>query len=70
MAATDKININTASAEELTDLNKVGPKTAQRIVEYREANGPFKAVEDLINVKGVGEKILELNKDRLTVGPK
>ncbi len=70
MAATDKININTASAEELTDLNKVGPKTAQRIVEYREANGPFKTVDDLVNVKGVGDKILELNKDRLTVGPK
>jgi len=69
-AAADKININTASAEELTDLNKIGPKTAQRIVAYREANGPFKTVEDLVNVKGVGDKILELNKDRLTVGPK
>ena len=69
-AATGKININTATAEELTELQKVGPKTAERIVAYREMNGPFKTVEDLVNVKGVGDKILELNKDRMTVGKK
>ena len=69
-AATGKININTASVEELTELQKVGPTTAERIVAYREANGPFRTVDDLVNVKGVGDKILELNKDRITVGKK
>lgn len=63
-----KIDINKASAEELTQLQKVGPTTAERIVAYRTANGPFKSPDDLLNVKGVGEKILELNKDRITVG--
>jgi competence protein ComEA len=64
----DTININTASIDELTQLQKVGPKTAENIVAYRDANGPFKTLDDLKNVKGVGDKILELNKDRMTVG--
>ncbi len=63
-----KININTASVEELVTLNKVGDKTAARIVAYREANGPFDSVEDLTNVKGIGEKILVTNRDRISVG--
>ena len=67
-AGSDTININTASVEELTQLQKVGQKTAENIVAYRDANGPFKTVDDLTNVKGIGEKILELNKDRITVG--
>jgi competence protein ComEA len=70
MAAADKININTATVGELTELQKVGPKTAERIVAYRDANGPFQTVDDLVNVKGVGDKILELNKDRMTVEKK
>ncbi|MEE4604769.1 MAG: helix-hairpin-helix domain-containing protein [Desulfobacteraceae bacterium] len=65
---SDTININTASVDELTQLQKVGPKTAENIVAYRDANGPFKTLDDLKNVKGVGDKILELNKDRMTVG--
>ena len=68
VAVDGKININAASVEELAQLKMVGPKTAERIVAYREANGPFKTVEDLKNVKGVGDKILELNKGRLAVG--
>ncbi len=67
-AGNDTININTASVDELTQLQKVGPKTAENIVAYRDANGPFKTVDDLKNVKGVGDKILELNKDRISVG--
>jgi len=67
-AADGKIDINTASVEELTQLNKIGPKTAERIVAYRSANGAFKSVEDLRNVKGVGDKILDLNRDRITIG--
>ena len=62
-----KININVASAEELSQLNKVGPKYAERIVQYREANGPFKNVEEITNVQGIGKKTLEANKDRMTV---
>jgi competence protein ComEA len=62
-----KININVASVEELSQLNKVGPKYAERIVQYREANGPFKNVEEITNVQGIGEKTLEANKDRMTV---
>jgi competence protein ComEA len=69
-AASGKVNINTASVEELTQLQKVGPKIADRIVAYRNANGPFKTVDDLKDVKGVGDKILELNKDRISVGKK
>jgi competence protein ComEA len=68
MAADGKININAASVDELTQLQKVGPKTAERIVAYRQAHGPFKTIDDLKNVKGVGDKILELNKERITTG--
>ena len=63
-----KININTASVEELTDLQKIGVKTAERIVAYRQAHGPFETVADLKNVKGIGDKILMLNQNRLTIG--
>jgi competence protein ComEA len=62
-----KININTASVDDLTQLNQIGTKTAERIVEYRKTNGPFKTPEDLMNVKGIGEKIFEKNKDRISV---
>ncbi|MDO9264961.1 MAG: helix-hairpin-helix domain-containing protein [Desulfosalsimonadaceae bacterium] len=62
------ININTASAEELTKLKGVGEKLAAGIVAYREANGPFKTVQDLDLVKGIGPKILADNAAMLTVG--
>ena len=64
----ERINVNTASAEELTALPGIGPSYAQRIVEYREKNGPFRKVEDLLNVRGIGEKTLERIKDKVTVG--
>jgi len=67
-ATEGRININTASAEELTALPGIGPSYAQRIVEHREKNGPFKKVEDLLNVRGIGEKTFEKIRDRLTVG--
>ena len=66
-AADDgKININTATVEELTQLKKVGPKYAEKIVEYRKAE-PFAAPEDIMNVPGIGEKTFEMNKDRIVV---
>ena len=54
--AAPVINLNTASAADLENLPGVGAKMAERIVEYRQKNGPFKKIEDLMNVKGIGEK--------------
>ena len=68
-AAGEKlININTAGAEELMTLQGVGKAYAERIIEFREKNGPFKKVEDLLNVRGIGEKTFERIKGRITVG--
>jgi competence protein ComEA len=55
-APTGKVNINTASVEQLSTLPGVGPKLAARIVEYRTKSGSFRAPQDLMNVKGIGEK--------------
>ena len=56
------MNINTASVEQLQLLPRVGPALAQRIVDHRGQNGPFKSPEDLMLVKGIGEKSFELLK--------
>mgnify|MGYP001826846020 CR=1 FL=1 len=61
------ININTATAEELTQLVGVGQQYAERIVTYRTENGPFKAPEEIMLVAGIGEKTFEANKDRIAV---
>lgn len=66
--ATQKININTATAEQLMDLKGVGETIAQRIIEYRQQNGPFATPNDLLNIKGIGEKILSDNLSLITVG--
>ncbi|MFW5640122.1 MAG: ComEA family DNA-binding protein [Thermodesulfobacteriota bacterium] len=63
-----KININTASEAELTQLKGVGPKKAASIIQYREEVSPFQTIEDLMKVKGIGEKTFEKIKDRITVG--
>lgn len=55
-AADGVVNVNTAGVEELTLLPKVGPTVAGRIIEFREKNGAFKAAEELMLVKGIGEK--------------
>ncbi|HYA49235.1 MAG TPA: ComEA family DNA-binding protein [Burkholderiales bacterium] len=64
-----KININTATQAELESLPRIGPKVAQRIIDYRTQNGNFKRVEDIMKVKGIGEKIFAQIKDMITVGP-
>mgnify|MGYP006291421625 CR=1 FL=1 len=63
------VNINTATKEELTTLDRVGPAIADRIIEYREKNG-FEKPEDIMNVKGVGEAVFERNKGRIIVEKK
>lgn len=66
-ASTEKINLNTASAEMLMQLSGVGRAYAKRIIEYRETQGLFSHIEELKNVKGIGDKIFEKNKNRITV---
>jgi competence protein ComEA len=68
-ATTELININTASAAELEALPGIGPTTAQKIVDYRDQNGPFINAEDIINVSGIGPGTYERMKDFITVGP-
>ncbi|MBD3414515.1 MAG: hypothetical protein GF421_08810 [Candidatus Aminicenantes bacterium] len=65
----DKININTASHAELQKLPRIGEVVAQRIIDFREANGKFKKIEEIMKVRGIGEKTFENIKDRITVGP-
>ena len=65
--AGQTVNINTASSSELESLPGVGPKLAQRIIEYREKNGGFKKLEDLMNVQGIGEKNFLKLKSKLSV---
>jgi competence protein ComEA len=66
-ADAGKINLNKATVEELVQLKGVGQKYAERIVDFRDKNGPFKKTEDLMNVPGIGIKIWEKNKDRIVV---
>lgn len=61
------ININTASAAELTSLTGIGHTTAAAIVEYRKANGSFGSVDELLYVKGIGAATLNKNRHRLSV---
>jgi competence protein ComEA len=68
-STTELVNINTATLEQLDTLPGVGPTTAQRIIDYREQNGPFINTEDIINVQGIGTGTYERIKDLITVGP-
>lgn len=56
--ATGVVNINTAGAEQLQLLPRIGPALAERIIEFREANGPFGSIDELVAVKGIGESSL------------
>lgn len=62
-----KVNINTATETELTQLSGIGAKKAQAIIEYRQTNGSFQSVEDLQQVKGIGVKLFEKIKDQVIV---
>lgn len=65
--AGDKVNVNTASLEQLQSINGVGVSTAEAIIEYRENNGTFDQVDDLVNVKGIGEKKLAKLAEQISV---
>jgi competence protein ComEA len=68
-ASSELININTASSIELENLPGIGPTTAQKIIDYREQNGPFLSIEDIINVSGIGPGTYERIKLLITTGP-
>lgn len=67
--APPKINLNTASQTELESLPGIGPAIAQRIIEYRTANGTFQSIEDLLPVNGIGPSTLEKLRDYVTLSP-
>ncbi|MEO8506798.1 MAG: helix-hairpin-helix domain-containing protein [Betaproteobacteria bacterium] len=69
LAAAAAVNINTATKDELVALPGIGPAKAQAILDYRKLNGPFKSVDDLKNVKGIGAKRLDKLRPDLSVGP-
>ena len=66
---TEKININTASVEELDKLPGIGPSIAKAIIDYRTTSGLFKQIEDINAVKGIGDALYAKIKDQITVGP-
>lgn len=66
LAASEPVDINTASAEEIAAaLNGIGLSKAEKIVEYREMNGPFVHVDELVNVKGIGLRTVDKNRDAI-----
>ena len=66
---TEKININTASVEELDKLPGIGPTIAQAIIDYRTQYGPFKTIDGIKDVPRIGDALFEKMKDMITVGP-
>ena len=67
-SAQQAIDINSASAKEIAAAMKgVGEKRAQQIIEYRKANGPYQSIDDLINIKGIGKKTIQANREKIMV---
>lgn len=66
-ARVARININTAGPRLLESLPRIGPAMAQRIIEYREAHGPFATIEDIQNVSGIGEATFNAIKDHISI---
>jgi competence protein ComEA len=67
LASLQQVNINEADADTLATLKGIGKDRALKIIEYREQNGPFQKPEDIMKVKGIGQKIFEQNKDFITI---
>lgn len=67
MAQSGVVNINTADASQLALLPRVGPSVSERILQFREDNGPFKSAEDLMLVRGIGEKTFALLEPHVTI---
>ena len=67
-APAPSVNVNTATVAQFEALPGIGPSMAQRIVAYREKNGPFKKLEDLMNIQGIGEKSFLKLRPMLTIG--
>jgi len=68
LQAAEPININSANKQTLMQIKGVGEKRADAIIAWREKNGPFKSVEGLTEIDGIGHSLIETNKDMLTVG--
>ena len=68
-ASQQRVDLNTAGVEELQSLPGIGPALAQRIVDHRREHGRFERVEDLLEVKGIGERTLARFHDKVTVSP-
>lgn len=66
-ASKGKININTADSNQLQTLNGIGPAKAQKIIDYRQVNGEFKSIEEIMNVSGIGEKTFDALKDQIDI---
>lgn len=62
------VDLNTADAATLEQVKGIGPAKAAAIVDYRQANGPFKSVDELVNVPGIGEKTVEQLRDQVSIG--
>jgi competence protein ComEA len=69
-ARTGAVDLNSASEDQPQEVPGIGPSLAKKIVDFRKENGPFKSVDDLLKVRGVGEKSLEKLRPHLTVGKK
>ena len=67
VVSTQVVNLNSATAAQIASLPGIGPKTAELVVQYRTKNGPFKKIEEVMNVRGIGEKSFLKIKDQLTV---
>jgi competence protein ComEA len=70
LLAGEMININTASKETLMSIKGIGEKRAEAIINWREKYGPFKSVDDLAGISGIGKSIIDDNRGSLTIGPK
>jgi competence protein ComEA len=66
--AAEPLDLNQATPAELATLDGIGPVYAQRIVDYRSEHGPFESVDQLVEIKGIGEKTLAAIKDEIAVG--